>query len=216
MTLRAEPCYSQCAKYYSLRCQWNTLFYLLSDVHPHPRCYISVCNRVFVLRADTDVCGLFCICVFVPIKGLTVISEVAKGDLASVIILFTSIMELNIEESDSWEQTRHRYFNPRRLIFSSFRLPGAAENHSVQRGEALAGEPAQGGRSGEPGWNAIFLLLFLLALLAHVPFLWFLHSGADSNPCLCHLYLVLQTPHFPQTSSCLCAQYHSNFQNLSS
>lgn len=103
---------------------------------------------MFVLRADTDVCGLFCICVFVSIKGLTVISEVAKGDLASVIILFTSIMELNIEESDSWEQTRHHYFNPRRLIFRFPRLPGATENHSVQREEALAGEPTQGGRSG--------------------------------------------------------------------
>lgn len=131
MTLRAEPCYSQCAKYYSLRCRWNTLFYFLSDVHPQPRCYISVCNRVFVLRADTDVCGLFCICVFVSIKGLTVISEVAKGDLASVIILFTSIMELNIEESDSWEQTRHRYFNPRRLIFSSSR--GYRESQCPER-----------------------------------------------------------------------------------
>lgn len=53
---------------------------------------------MFVLRADMTVCGLFCICVFVSIKGLTAISEVAKGDLASVIILFTSIMELNIEE----------------------------------------------------------------------------------------------------------------------
>lgn len=55
---------------------------------------ISVC----VFRADMNVCGLFCICVFVSIKGLTVISEVAKGDLASVIIFFTSIMEPNIEE----------------------------------------------------------------------------------------------------------------------
>lgn len=52
-----------------------------------------------MLKADTKVWGLFCIGRVVgSIKGLTVISEVAKGDPASVIILFTSIMELNIEE----------------------------------------------------------------------------------------------------------------------
>lgn len=119
-------------------------------MHLRPRCYSSVCNCVFVLRADTNVCGLFCICVFVSIKGLTVISEVAKGNLASVIILFTSIMELNIEEGDSWEQTHRHYFNPSRLIFSSSGRPGATENHSVRTGEALAEEPTQGERSGEP------------------------------------------------------------------
>lgn len=59
----------------------------------------SACNLGFVLKADVKVWGLFCIGrVFGSIKGLTVISEVAKGDPASVIILFTSIMELNIEE----------------------------------------------------------------------------------------------------------------------
>lgn len=77
----------------------ETLFFVfLLDAHPWPEFYICVCNRVFELRADMNVCGLFCICVFVSIKGLTVISEVAKGDLASVIIPFTLIMELNIEE----------------------------------------------------------------------------------------------------------------------
>lgn len=91
MTLGAEPCYSQCTKYYSLNCPF---FWVCA----HGPGFLSVCVIVFVLRSDTNVCGLFCICVFVSIRGLTVISEVAKGDLANVIILFTSIMELNIEE----------------------------------------------------------------------------------------------------------------------
>lgn len=190
--------------------------FFLSDVQPRPRFYICVCNRVFVLRADMNVCGLFCICVFVSVKGLTVISEVAKGGVATVIILFTSIMELNIEEVIAG--SRHTTITSTQgdSFPVPYRLPGATESHSVQTGEALAEEPTKCGRSGEPVWNAIFLLLFLLTLLAHVPFLWFPHSGADTNPCLCHLHLVFQTPHFPQMPSCLCAQHHSNFQNLSS
>lgn len=124
-------------------------FFFLSDVCPRPRSYICVCNRVFVLRADMNVYGLFCICVFVSIKGLTVISEVAKGDLASVIILFTSIMELNIEEVIAG--SRHTTITSTQG--DSFSVPPdfqGLQSHSVQAGEALAEEPTKGGRSGEP------------------------------------------------------------------
>lgn len=43
--------------------------------------FIVVCNCVFVFRADMKVRGLFCMGpVFGTVKGLTVISDVAKGD----------------------------------------------------------------------------------------------------------------------------------------
>lgn len=77
----------------------GTFFFPFSRMCPRGPGFKSACNLGFVLKADTKVWGLFCIGrVFGAIKGLTVISEVAKGDPASVIILFTSIMELNIEE----------------------------------------------------------------------------------------------------------------------
>lgn len=123
--------------------------FFLSEVHPRPRFYICVCNRVFVFRADMNVSGLFCICVFVSVKGLTVISEVAKGDLASVIILFTSIMEPNIEEVIAGSRHTTITSTQRRLISRFPRLPGATESHSVQAGEALAEEPISSWRSGE-------------------------------------------------------------------
>lgn len=104
---------------------------------------------MFVLRADMAICGLFCICVFVSIKGLTAISEVAKGDLASVIILFTSIMELNIEEAIAG--SKHTTMTSTQG--DSFSVPPdfqGLRSHSLHTGEALAEEPTQGGRSGEP------------------------------------------------------------------
>lgn len=133
----------------------------------------SACNRRFVLKADTKVWGLFCIGrEFGSFKGLTVISEMAKGDRASVIILFTSIMELNIEEVIAGSRCTT-------TIASTQGGSSLIPPHfwGLQRGEASVEGPTQRGRSEclvtiQSVLNAFFFCCCrLLTLLAHLPFL---------------------------------------------
>lgn len=171
----------------------------------------SACNLGSVLKTNAKVGGLFCIGhVFWSIKGLTVISEVEKGDPASVIILFTSIMELNIEEVIAGSRcTTTTIASTQRgssLIPPHFWGPQGATVCREER-PRLRGLLRVGGLeiSNTFGHNSINRKsLFFLFLFAHLPFLSIFHAGADTNPRLCHLHLVLQTPHFPQTYPVVC------------
>lgn len=61
------------------------------------------------------------------------------------------------------------------------------------RGEAERRGLAEGSTEGERSGDVEYVTIFSF------------HSGADTHPCLCHLHLVVQTPHFPQTYPVVCA-----------
>lgn len=185
----------------------------------------SACNLGFVLKADVKVWGLFCIGrVFGSIKGLTVISEVAKGDPASVIILFTSIMELNIEEviagsrcttttTTTIASTQRGsslipppFWGPQRDTVSTEERPRLRD---LLRVGGLEISNMFGHNSINP--KSLFSVVCSSAFSFDFP-CWRRHAPSFvSSP-----FSSSDSPFPSNISSCLCAQYPSNFPNLSS